>query len=100
MFETITRLGVTGIAAAAVLALGIAAVPTADAGAGVDFSGKRIRIIVPFNEGGPDSLPRPLVPFMGKSLPGTPKILVINKPGAGGIVGGNYFESKAKKDRT
>jgi tripartite-type tricarboxylate transporter receptor subunit TctC len=101
MFETITRLGVTGIAAAAVLALGIATVPTADAGAGVDFSGKRIRIIVPFNEGGgTDSLTRSLVPFMGKYLPGNPKILVINKPGAGGIVGGNYFESKAKKDRT
>jgi tripartite-type tricarboxylate transporter receptor subunit TctC len=37
---------------------------------------------------------------MEKYLPGNPKILVINKPGAGGIVGGNFFESRGKKDGT
>jgi tripartite-type tricarboxylate transporter receptor subunit TctC len=66
-----------------------------------DFSGKRIRIIVPFSEGGgTDSLTRFLQPFYEKHLPGNPKILVVNKPGAGGIVGGNYFHSRAKKNGT
>lgn len=69
--------------------------------ADADFSGKRLRVIVPFNEGGgTDSLTRALVPFMQKYLPGNPKILVVNKPGAGGIVGSNFFESRAKKDGT
>ena len=100
MYRKITRRGASGMFAAA-LALGIVAVPFQQAMAGADFSGKRIRIIVPFNEGGgTDSLTRSLVPFMEKYLPGNPKILVINKPGAGGIVGGNYFESKAEKDGT
>ena len=99
MYRKITRRGASGLFAAA-LALGIAAIPFQQAmAAGADFSGKRLRIIVPFNEGGgTDSLTRSLVPFMQKYLPGNPKILVINKPGAGGIVGGNYFESRAEKD--
>jgi tripartite-type tricarboxylate transporter receptor subunit TctC len=67
----------------------------------VDFSGKRITIVVPFNEGGgTDSYTRFLQPYFQKYLPGNPKILVLNKSGAGGILGGNYFESKAKPDGT
>ncbi|HAA93123.1 MAG TPA: hypothetical protein DCS82_06070 [Rhodospirillaceae bacterium] len=80
------------------LSLGLTAANEAKA---ADFSGKRIRVIVPFNEGGgTDSLARLFQPFYERHLPGKPKILVINKPGAGGIVGGNYFESRAKKDGT
>jgi len=66
-----------------------------------DFSDKRIRIIVPFSEGGgTDSLTRFLQPFLEKYLPGKPKILVINKPGGGSITGGNYFQARAKHDGT
>lgn len=101
MFKIVTRRGVTGMLAAGALAVGIAAVPLQQAMAAADFSGKKVRIIVPFSEGGgTDSLTRALVPYMEKYLPGKPKILVVNKPGAGGIVGGNYFESKAPKDGT
>jgi tripartite-type tricarboxylate transporter receptor subunit TctC len=94
----ISRREFAGIVAGSAFALTVAFAPLAQA---VDFSGKRVRIIVPFNEGGgTDSLTRALVPFMEKYLPGNPKILVVNKPGAGGIVGGNYFESNGKKDGT
>jgi tripartite-type tricarboxylate transporter receptor subunit TctC len=100
MFERLTRRSVTGLLGAGAMALGLTAIPVQQAMA-VDFSGKRVRIIVPFNEGGgTDSLTRALVPFMEKYLPGNPKILVVNKPGAGGIVGGNYFEDRAPKDGT
>ena len=89
MSSMITWRGIAGLVAGSALALTVAWAPIAQA---ADFSGKRLRIIVPFNEGGgTDSLTRALPPFMEKYLPGNPKILVVNKPGAGGIVGGNYF---------
>ena len=66
-----------------------------------NFEGKRITVIVPFNEGGgTDSLTRFMKPFFEKYLPGEPTILIVNKPGAGGILGGNYFERKAENDGT
>ena len=81
-----------------VLSLGITTAPEAEA---VDFKGKRIRVIIPFNEGGgTDSLARFMQPFLEKHLPGKPKLLIVNKPGAGGIVGGNYFQQRSKKDGT
>ncbi|MBO43716.1 MAG: hypothetical protein CMM28_08330 [Rhodospirillaceae bacterium] len=84
--------------AAFVLSLGITTAPEAEA---VDFKGKRIRVIIPFNEGGgTDSLARFMQPFLEKHLPGKPKLLIVNKPGAGGIVGGNYFQQRSKKDGT
>ena len=96
MNPKLSRRGFAGILAGSALALTVALAPAVQA---ADFSGKRLRIVVPFNEGGgTDSLTRALQPFMEKHLPGNPKILVVNKPGAGGIVGGNYFESNAKKD--
>ena len=77
------------------------ALAPATSGAAVDFSGERITIVVPFNEGGgTDSYTRYLQPYFEKYLPGNPKINVLNKSGAGGILGGNYFEQKAKKDGT
>ena len=92
------RLGALAIAAAGSIA--ISAAPTA-ASANVDFSGERITILVPFNEGGgTDSYVRFLAPFYERHLPGKPKIQVLNKSGAGGILGGNYFEQKAKRDGT
>jgi tripartite-type tricarboxylate transporter receptor subunit TctC len=83
-----------------ILLMGVAMVLNTPAHA-VDFSGKRITIVVPFNEGGgTDSYTRFLQPYFQKYLPGNPKILVLNKSGAGGILGGNYFASKAKPDGT
>ncbi|MEE2687925.1 MAG: hypothetical protein VX430_00725 [Pseudomonadota bacterium] len=71
------------------------------AASAVDFSGKRITIVVPFNEGGgTDSYTRFMLPYFQKYLPGNPKIIVQNKSGAGGILGGNYFAQKAKADGT
>jgi len=80
------------------LSLGVSAANEAKA---VDFKGKRIRVIIPFNEGGgTDSLARFMQPFLERHLPGKPKLLIVNKPGAGGIVGGNYFQQRSKKDGT
>jgi tripartite-type tricarboxylate transporter receptor subunit TctC len=84
--------------AASALALGLATIAGTAAQA-ADFSGKRITIIVPFSEGGgTDSYSRFMLPYFEKYLPGNPKILVVNKPGGGGLTGVNYFASKAKPD--
>jgi tripartite-type tricarboxylate transporter receptor subunit TctC len=86
--------------AASAAVLGLATLASTDAKA-ADFSGKRINIVVPFSEGGgTDSYSRFMVPYFEKHLPGNPKILVVNKPGGGGLTGVNYFAEKAEKDGT
>lgn len=67
----------------------------------VDFSGKRIEMLVPFNPGGgSDVYSRALVPFLQKYLPGNPTIVVRNVPGGGSITGANQFHNRAKPDGT
>ena len=85
-------------ASAALLGLAAIAGTTAQA---ADFSGKRITVVVPFSEGGgTDSYSRFMAPYFEKYLPGNPKILVVNRPGGGGLTGVNYFADKASKDGT
>ncbi len=62
------------------------------------YEGKTIRIIVPFGPGGQyDLYARLFARHLGKSIPGNPKILVQNMPGAGGLVAANFIY-KAKPD--
>jgi tripartite-type tricarboxylate transporter receptor subunit TctC len=79
-----------------------ATVGLAPAGAyAVDYTGKKVSIIVPTKEGGgSDSFGRIFQPFLEKYLPGNPTVLVVNKPGGSGIKGGNWFELNAKRDGT
>jgi putative tricarboxylic transport membrane protein len=85
-------------ASAALLGLATIAGTTVQA---ADFSGKRITIVVPFTEGGgTDSYSRFMAPYFEKYLPGHPKILVVNRPGGGGLTGVNYYADKASKDGT
>ena len=84
------------------LALTVAAQPAAAAAAQkVDFAGKRIEMLVPFNPGGgSDVYSRALAPFLEKYLPGNPTLLVRNVPGGGSITGANQFHNRAKPDGT
>lgn len=86
--------------AASGAALGLVMLVGTDAKA-VDFSGETITVIVPFSEGGgTDSYSRLMAPLFEKNLPGHPTILVLNKPGGGGLSGANYYADHAKKDGT
>ena len=59
----------------------------------VDYSGKKITIIVPFKEGGgTDGLARLFAPYLQKELPGNPDVIVLNQPGGGGVTGSNKFQ--------
>ncbi len=82
-------------------AFGLVATASTNAAAAVDYSGKRIAVIVPFSEGGgTDSYSRFMAPYFEKYLPGHPKIVVINRPGGGGLTGVNYYAAKASTNGT
>ncbi|MDI6029198.1 hypothetical protein QBK99_23815 [Corticibacterium sp. UT-5YL-CI-8] len=89
------RLRRIGLAAAA---LTLTWLPHASA-AEVDFTGKRIEMIVPSSAGGSgDVLARFVAAHLQKELPGKPTILVKNITGGGVINGANYFQKEAKPD--
>ncbi|MEQ8196031.1 MAG: hypothetical protein RIB59_16240 [Rhodospirillales bacterium] len=82
-----------------IAALMICAVGASSPAQAVDFSGKKIEIILPFKEGGGTSVyGRLFEPFMKKSLPGNPAIIIQHVPGGGTIRGNNRFEAQAKPD--
>jgi tripartite-type tricarboxylate transporter receptor subunit TctC len=97
-----TRLGIgTLIRTARTLGFAalIALIPAAGAIAAVDFSGKKITVVVPFSEGGgTDGYSRLMAPYFEKHLPGNPTILVVNRPGGGGLTGVNHYAATAEPD--
>ena len=65
------------------------------------YKGKKIKMIVRSAPGGGyDFYGRLLARHMPKYISGNPKMIVINMPGAGGIVAANYMANRAKKDGT
>ncbi|MEQ8193843.1 MAG: hypothetical protein RIB59_05080 [Rhodospirillales bacterium] len=86
-----------GVCASALLAAGLFLTPS-NASA-VDFSGKTVKIIVPFKEsGGASRYARLWQNFLKDQLPGKPTVLVFYKPGGSGITGANWFQENAKPD--
>ena len=58
-----------------------------------------MRLIVPYGPGGGyDLYTRIVARHLGKYLPGNPKVIVQNMPGAGGLVGLSYLYNIAKPD--
>ncbi|WP_284778073.1 hypothetical protein [Agrobacterium sp. lyk4-40-TYG-31] len=63
------------------------------------FEPSQVTITVPFAEGGgSDTLVRMIAPYLGKTLSGTPSIIVQNQPGGGGLPGTNQFFRSAEHD--
>lgn len=90
-----------GTLAVSAAAFGLVATVSTNAAAAVDLSGKRIAVIIPFSEGGgTDSYSRFMQPYFERFLPGNPKIVIINRPGGGGLTGVNYFAAKASTNGT
>ena len=86
------------IAGAGILALGAAATLAIPAQA-VDFSGKNLKIVVPFKEsGGASRYARLWQNFLKNKLPGNPHVIVFYKPGGSGIIGANWFQKNTKPD--
>jgi tripartite-type tricarboxylate transporter receptor subunit TctC len=63
------------------------------------YEGKTLRILVSSGTGGgTDTAARLVSRFIGKYLPGNPKVLVQNMPGGGGTIANNYFANETKPD--
>ena len=66
-----------------------------------DYPDRPISVMVAYNPGGATDFQARLVTMMAahpkKDYLGQP-IVIVNKPGAGGKVGWNWFASKARKD--
>ena len=65
------------------------------------YKGKQIRFIVRTLAGGDyDQYTRLIARFIGKYIPGSPAIVVVNMPGGGGITAANYMAQVAPRDGT
>lgn len=73
--------------------------PAAAVAAKPFYKGKTVEIIVPMSAGGGTDIgARFLAPWLTKFVPGNPRFVVINKPGAGGSIGTNYAYNVARPD--
>jgi tripartite-type tricarboxylate transporter receptor subunit TctC len=74
-------------------------VAPAVAGEAPYYEDKTLRILVSSGTGGgTDTAARLVSRFIGKYLPGSPKVVVQNMPGGGGTIANNYFASEVKPD--
>jgi tripartite-type tricarboxylate transporter receptor subunit TctC len=65
------------------------------------YRGKTVTVVVSSSAGGGyDTMARAIARYLGKHIPGNPRVVVSNMPGAGGIVAMNYFYRSAPKDGT
>ena len=69
------------------------------AGAASFYEKKTVRIVsVHAPGGGYDTYSRLFGRHLGKHIPGKPKVIVVNIPGASGLIGTNYVYNVSKKD--
>src|SRR5262249_45625992 len=98
-FQTLryTRIGIVFCVALTLTHL-VAACPTR---AEESFQGRTISVIVGFSAGGAyDLYARVLSRHMGRHIPGSPKLVTQNMPGAGGLKAAGYLYDIAPKDGT
>ncbi len=83
-------------------ALGLlGAISAAEAQDAPSFAGKSITLVVAFEPGGSyDIYGRLFARYFGTHLPGNPRVIVQNMPGAGGLSGANYLYEVAPRDGT
>jgi tripartite-type tricarboxylate transporter receptor subunit TctC len=82
-----------GLAAASLMCGGAAAQEP------VNFAGKTITMIIGYAPGGgTDTSGRLIAQFLAKYLPGSPNVIVENRPGAAGVTAMNFFYQQVKPD--
>jgi len=82
------------------IALGTLAFCCTSALAQSDFyRGKTVNLVVSASAGGGyDIMGRTIAKYLGKHIPGNPRVIVSNMPGAGGLTAMNYLYRNAPKD--
>jgi tripartite-type tricarboxylate transporter receptor subunit TctC len=95
------KLGTYGLAAVGALAALLAVPDNTAQAAGDFFKGKKITFYVGYSPGGGyDTYARLTARHMGKHIPGNPKLIVKNKPGAGSLRLANELYTSLPKDGT
>jgi tripartite-type tricarboxylate transporter receptor subunit TctC len=90
-----------GAACAGVLGLALAGLPAAAQSEADYFKGKTINVVIGGGAGdGYDIYSRFLGPHLSRHLPGNPRIIPQNMPGAGTLVAANYLYEVAPADGT
>src|SRR5258708_4854098 len=92
------RRGASWLAYVALAVLGTAPAAAAE----TDFySGKTVQVLIGFSSGGGyDIYARTLARHMGRHIPGNPRLVPQNMPGAGSLKAVNYLYNVAPKDGT
>ena len=92
------RRGASRLAYVALAVLGTAPAAAAE----TDFySGKTVQVLIGFSSGGGyDIYARTLARHMGRHIPGNPRLIPQNMPGAGSLKAVNYLYNVAPKDGT
>ncbi|MEE8305683.1 MAG: tripartite tricarboxylate transporter substrate-binding protein, partial [Gammaproteobacteria bacterium] len=91
----------TGLAVFSVAALVMALPDKTAMAAGDFFKGKRVTFYVGYSPGGGyDTYSRLVARHLGKHIPGTPKLIVKNRPGAGSLRLANELYQSLPKDGT
>ena len=92
------RLKVTlGIMLSAAILVWAHVAPISQAEAAEPFKGKSIRILIGYPPGGGHDLEaRVMARHLSKYIPGKPRIIVQNMPGAGGMIQAAYVFNRAK----
>ena len=94
MYNHIKKISMV-FASSMVLAIGMNVTASAE----VDFSGKRIEVLISANPGGgTDTTGRLLGEFIAKYLPGEPGVVYRNRPGASGVTAMNHFARQVQPD--
>src|SRR3954469_17436030 len=95
--KALRRRSVSAVALAALLALATSRVALAQE----FFAGKTISLSTHSTSGaGYDTYLRLLSRHMGKHIPGRPNFVILNQPGAGGLLAVNYAAKLAPQDGT
>lgn len=88
-------------ALAAVLAASVVALAASTSAAADFYKDKTARIVVSSSPGGGyDTYARYIARHMYRHLPGQPRMIVENRPGAGGLRAGNYIYHSSRQDGT
>ena len=87
--------------AVALVGLALSIVPTRADPVADFYKGKAVQLVVGYGPGGGyDVYARVVARYLGKYIPGTPTVVVVNMPGAGSLRAANYLYNTAPKDGT
>jgi len=63
------------------------------------YKGKTVRMVVAYSPGGGyDTYARLIARYFSKHIPGNPRMIVENRPGAGGLIAANYLYNASRQD--